>query len=227
MRALKSFYGGTGWTGLSQSYFCEVHPRPHVTSHDDGACVKSTWAIDDDEPTFSGDDDTRSFDQSSHLLTTVTKEKWGWGVEDPTSIVPSNSWLTSHLFTCPMIEPILARNGVLLSSFECSMRTGNWRSLLHLLFEMLTVWKNSFVDCIIEDCATQALHQDAWHWYNPGFDIVLGLWMLRSGYFEILSCIASLMLDPPPTDRRSLTVRPSPMLSPILSLLAWKIKPTI
>jgi hypothetical protein len=41
------------------------------------------------------------------------------------------------------------------------MRTGNWRSLLHLLFETLTVWKNSFVDCIIDDCAIQTLHQDA------------------------------------------------------------------
>jgi hypothetical protein len=74
---------------------------------------------------------------------------------------PSNSWLTSHLFTCPMVEPVLARNGVLLTNFESSMRTGNWRSLLHLLFETLTVWKNSFVDCIIDDCAIQTLHQDA------------------------------------------------------------------
>jgi hypothetical protein len=59
-----------------------------------------------------------------------------------------------------MIEPILARNGVSLHDFEDGMRKGNWKRVLFCLAESLTIWKNSFADCLFEDCVIQGLMQD-------------------------------------------------------------------
>jgi hypothetical protein len=74
---------------------------------------------------------------------------------------PSNSWLTGHLFSCSMVEPTLARNGVTLCAFEEAMRVGSWKRVLFLFFEVLTIWKNSFADCTIEDSTIQILWDDA------------------------------------------------------------------
>jgi hypothetical protein len=71
------------------------------------------------------------------------------------------SWLTPHLFSCPMIEPVLARNGVSLCDFEDGMREGNWKRVMFCLAESLTIWKNSFSDCVLEDTAIYGLLQDA------------------------------------------------------------------
>jgi hypothetical protein len=73
----------------------------------------------------------------------------------------TGSWLTPHLFLCRLVEPILTRNGVSLNDFQDGMSTGNWKSVLFCLAETLTIWKNSFVDCLIEDCAIQGLFSDA------------------------------------------------------------------
>ncbi len=61
--------------------------------------------------------------------------------------------VTSHLFSCRMIEPILSRNGVSLCDFENGMCAGDWKSVLFSLAETLTIWKNSFADCLIKQCA--------------------------------------------------------------------------
>jgi hypothetical protein len=71
------------------------------------------------------------------------------------------SWLTSHLFTCAMVEPILSRNGVSLCDFENGMSTGDWKAVLLALAETMTIWKNSFSDCLINDCVVQGLYTDA------------------------------------------------------------------
>ncbi len=73
----------------------------------------------------------------------------------------SGSWLTSHLFSCKMVEPILSRNGVTLTEFENGMRVGDWKAVLFFLAESLTLWKNSFTDCLLEDCVIQGLLTDA------------------------------------------------------------------
>jgi hypothetical protein len=73
----------------------------------------------------------------------------------------SASWLTQHLFSCSLVEPILSRNGVSLSDFQSGMSVGNWKSVLFSLAEALTIWKNSFVDCLIEDSAIRGLFSDA------------------------------------------------------------------
>ncbi len=73
----------------------------------------------------------------------------------------TESWLTPHLFSCVLIEPILARNGVTWSEFENGMRKGDWRVVLFALAESLRLWRNSFADCLIKDCAIQGLLADA------------------------------------------------------------------
>jgi hypothetical protein len=60
-----------------------------------------------------------------------------------------------------MVEPILKKNGAALEVFEDGMSSGNWRAVLFSLAESLTIWKNSFADCLIEDCVIQGLITDA------------------------------------------------------------------
>lgn len=57
--------------------------------------------------------------------------------------------------------PILRRNGAALEVFEDGMRSGNWKAVLFSLAESLTIWKNSFADCLIEDLVIQGLMTDA------------------------------------------------------------------
>jgi hypothetical protein len=73
----------------------------------------------------------------------------------------NSSWLTSHLFTCPLVESHLARNGVSWCDFEHGMRKGKWREVLFLLHEVMTVWKNSFPTCVIDDVVLTRLLSDA------------------------------------------------------------------
>jgi hypothetical protein len=57
-------------------------------------------------------------------------------------LCPSDYWLTSYLFTCPMVEPLLARNHVSLVYFEECISCGRgvlWRVPMLLLFEVLTI----------------------------------------------------------------------------------------
>jgi hypothetical protein len=72
-----------------------------------------------------------------------------------------SSWLTSHLFLCPVIEPLLARNGVRWEDFRMRMGQGDWREVLFLIHETLVTWKNSFQDCVIENDVLNKLLQDA------------------------------------------------------------------
>jgi hypothetical protein len=73
----------------------------------------------------------------------------------------SGSWLTSHLFSCKMVEPILRRNGASLDEFEKGMSSGDWKAVLFSLAESLTIWKNSFADCLFEDSVIQGLLTNA------------------------------------------------------------------
>jgi hypothetical protein len=72
-----------------------------------------------------------------------------------------SSWLTSHLFTCPIVENYLTRNGVTWGDFEQGMRRGKWREVLFLVHEVMTVWKNSFPTCSIDDVILTTLSIDA------------------------------------------------------------------
>jgi hypothetical protein len=65
------------------------------------------------------------------------------------------------LFTCPLVENLLARNGVSWGDFEKSMRGGTWREVLFLLYEVVTVWKTPFPTCIIEDAVLTTFLHDA------------------------------------------------------------------
>jgi hypothetical protein len=49
------------------------------------------------------------------------------------------SWLTEHLMTCILIEPILARNNISLATFRHCMSVWDWKKLLFLLHEVLLV----------------------------------------------------------------------------------------
>jgi hypothetical protein len=72
-----------------------------------------------------------------------------------------SSWLFNHLFTCAVTEPLLARNGIFWADFETNMGKGKWREVLFLLHEVLTVWKNSFTTCTIDDVTMTLLYDDA------------------------------------------------------------------
>jgi hypothetical protein len=72
-----------------------------------------------------------------------------------------SSWLTSHLFCSPLVEHLLARNGITWSDFEMGMRPGTWKAVLFLVHEVVTVWKNSFSTCVNEDAALCTLLDDA------------------------------------------------------------------
>jgi hypothetical protein len=70
-------------------------------------------------------------------------------------------WLTSHFFTCTVVEPQLARNDIYLASFQESLRVGEWAKVLFLIYEMLLLWKSWFVsDCILDDAALTNLKTD-------------------------------------------------------------------
>jgi hypothetical protein len=72
-----------------------------------------------------------------------------------------SSWLTNHLFTCPIIEPLLARNGVTWEDFEKNMGEGKWKEVLFSLHEVVTIWRNSFETCTIDDVVLNSLYTDA------------------------------------------------------------------
>ncbi len=72
-----------------------------------------------------------------------------------------SSWLTSHLFSCPAVELLLARNGVRWDDFKLRMGKGEWREVLFLIHETMTTWKNTFQDCVIEDDVLCILLRDA------------------------------------------------------------------
>jgi hypothetical protein len=72
-----------------------------------------------------------------------------------------SSWLTNHLFSCPIVEPLLTRNNVTWCDFENGMREGKWREVLLLLHEAVLVWRNSFEACSIDDNALTSLYDDA------------------------------------------------------------------
>jgi hypothetical protein len=76
-------------------------------------------------------------------------------------LCPCSSWLTAHLFTCPVVENLLARNGVSWDTFKLRMGNGDWKEVLFLLYEVMLVWKNTFQDCAFDDSALQALYRDA------------------------------------------------------------------
>jgi hypothetical protein len=46
-------------------------------------------------------------------------------------------------------------------AFEECMTTGAWRELLFLLSELMTVWKNSFSECVFDDAMLSAVTEDA------------------------------------------------------------------
>jgi hypothetical protein len=73
----------------------------------------------------------------------------------------NSSWLTGHLFSCPITEPLLARNGVIWEDFRASMAEGEWKRDLLQIHEVLTVWKNSFELRLIDDTMLQNLLVDA------------------------------------------------------------------
>jgi hypothetical protein len=104
------------------------------------------------------------------------------------------------------------------------MRKGTWKSVLFSLYEVMTVWKNSFSTCVIDDTVLRTFLDDAkrlwadrFHWliyYVECFCRFVHIYAL----YPCLPIIAS----PPPTACRSLAGLPSPKLSPITSFLAGK-----
>jgi hypothetical protein len=72
-----------------------------------------------------------------------------------------SSWLTAHLFTCPMVENFMARNGVSWDVFKLRMGKGEWKKVLFLLHEVMLIWKNTFQDCVIDDIVLNTLLKDA------------------------------------------------------------------
>jgi hypothetical protein len=72
-----------------------------------------------------------------------------------------SSWLFNHLFTCRVTEPLLVRNGVSWEDFETNMGKGKWKEVLFLLHETMTVWRNSFTTCVIDDLTMNSLYDDA------------------------------------------------------------------
>ncbi len=73
----------------------------------------------------------------------------------------SSSWLTEHLFNCAMVKTLLARNGVVWEEFARQMGLGQWGGILFTLHEVMTIWKNTFETCILEDVIFEMLYQDA------------------------------------------------------------------
>jgi hypothetical protein len=133
-----------------------------------------------------------------------------------------SSWLTSHLFTCPLVENLLAKNGVSWKDFELSMREGKWREVLFLLHEVVTVWKNSFPTCIFEDAVLTTFLCDANNLWPKNMFM---FWSCLSVHCDDVLLKVTLTwfpmsTTPPLTACRPLTGRPSPNLSPIFSLLA-------
>jgi hypothetical protein len=70
------------------------------------------------------------------------------------------SWLTEHMFSCPAVEPILARNGLSYALFCDSMREGRWAEMIVMVFEVLTTWKSWAVFCAITDDDLNQLFSD-------------------------------------------------------------------
>jgi hypothetical protein len=73
----------------------------------------------------------------------------------------SQSWLTSHFFTCRVMSPLLQPAEITLNNFETYLRGGLWGKLLHLIFEVVTLWKGCLEDCTIDDEVLRALRLDA------------------------------------------------------------------
>jgi hypothetical protein len=73
----------------------------------------------------------------------------------------SSSWLTEHLFNCAVVKTLLARNGVTWEDFMEQMGLGQWRGILFMLHEVMTIWKNTFETCMFEDTLLEMLYQDA------------------------------------------------------------------
>jgi hypothetical protein len=61
------------------------------------------------------------------------------------------SWLTKHMFECPVVGSILARNGIDYTSFCASIRDGKWDVMITLIHETLTTWKSWAVFCEIPE----------------------------------------------------------------------------
>ncbi len=76
-------------------------------------------------------------------------------------LCPCSSWLTAHLFTCPMVKNLLARNGASWDAFKLRMRNGEWKEVLLLLHEVTLIWKNTFYDCAFDDVTLNTLLRDA------------------------------------------------------------------
>jgi hypothetical protein len=72
-----------------------------------------------------------------------------------------SSWLTEHLFTCNVVLSLLARNNVTWEEFRIRLGEGKWKEALFMVFEVMTIWKNTFETCILEDVIFEMLYQDA------------------------------------------------------------------
>jgi hypothetical protein len=70
------------------------------------------------------------------------------------------SWLTEHMFACPAVEPVLARNGISYSSFCDSIRDGKWGVMIMMIYEVLTTWKSWAVFCAISEDDLNLLLRD-------------------------------------------------------------------
>jgi hypothetical protein len=60
-----------------------------------------------------------------------------------------------------MVKTLLARNGVVWEEFARQMGLGQWGGILFTLHEVMTIWKNTFETCILEDVIFEMLYQDA------------------------------------------------------------------
>jgi hypothetical protein len=73
----------------------------------------------------------------------------------------SSSWLTEHLFSCHVVQNLLARNNVTWDDFVTQMGKGQWKEVLLMIHEVMTIWKNSFETCALEDATLATLCYDA------------------------------------------------------------------